>query len=128
MSRRYVNQLTAQENVDQVFLASEKQLRPNRNGNLYLQLVLSDRSGSINARLWNASEGLYRTFENGDNLHRALEELRGAFSANEIAVSGLNGFGYDGYRRTAVTSSSSTMSSCPRSRAQISTSSRFHPQ
>ncbi len=66
MSRRYVNQLAAQETVDQVFLASEKQLRPNRNGNLYLQLQLSDRSGSVNTRLWNASEGLYKTFENGD--------------------------------------------------------------
>ncbi|MBN2294160.1 MAG: HD domain-containing protein [Pirellulales bacterium] len=66
MSRRYINQLTAQETVDQVFLASEKQLRPNRNGNLYLQLMLSDRTGSVNARLWNASEGLYKTFENGD--------------------------------------------------------------
>ncbi len=30
---------TGQETVDQVFLASEKQLRPNRNGNLYLQLL-----------------------------------------------------------------------------------------
>lgn len=55
-----------QEPIDQIFLASEKQLRPNRNGNLYLQLELSDRSGSINARMWNASEQNYRSFENGD--------------------------------------------------------------
>ncbi len=66
MSRRYVKQLTVQETVDQVFLASEKQLRPNRNGNLYLQLLLSDRTGSINTRIWNASEGVYKAFENGD--------------------------------------------------------------
>jgi 3'-5' exoribonuclease len=66
MSRRFVTQLAHQENVDQVFLASEKQLRPNRNGNLYLQVELSDRSGSIGARLWNASEQDYRNFENGD--------------------------------------------------------------
>jgi 3'-5' exoribonuclease len=49
-----------------VFLASDKQLRPNRNGNLYLQLQLSDRSGAIATRLWNASENDYRAFENGD--------------------------------------------------------------
>ncbi len=55
-----------QESVDQIFLASDKQLRPNRSGNLYLQLELSDRSGSINARMWNASENDYRGFENGD--------------------------------------------------------------
>lgn len=66
MSRRFVSQLAHQESVSQIFLASEKQLRPNRNGNLYLQLDLSDRSGSIGARMWNASEQDYRGFENGD--------------------------------------------------------------
>jgi 3'-5' exoribonuclease len=66
MSRRYVSQLAHQESIDQIFLASEKQLRPNRNGNLYLQLDLSDRSGSIAARMWNASEQDYRGFDNGD--------------------------------------------------------------
>ncbi len=66
MSRRFVSQLAHQEAIDQIFLASEKQLRPNRNGNLYLQLDLSDRSGSIAARMWNASEQDYRGFENGD--------------------------------------------------------------
>ena len=64
--RRYVSQLAHNEHVNQVFLASDKQLRPNRNGNLYLQLQLSDRSGAIATRLWNASENDYRAFENGD--------------------------------------------------------------
>ncbi len=66
MSRRFVSQLAHQEAIDQIFLASDKQLRPNRNGNLYLQVDLSDRSGSIGARMWNASEQDYRGFENGD--------------------------------------------------------------
>jgi 3'-5' exoribonuclease len=64
--RRYVCQLGHNEQISQVFLAADKQLRPNRNGNLYLQLQLSDRSGAIAARLWNASENDYRAFENGD--------------------------------------------------------------
>lgn len=66
MERRLVSQLAHQEQVDQIFLASDKQLRPNRAGNLYLQVDLSDRSGSINARMWNASEQDFRGFENGD--------------------------------------------------------------
>ncbi len=66
MSRRFVSQLAHQESIDQIFLASEKQLRPNRNGNLYLQIELSDRSGSIGARMWNSSEQDYRNFDNGD--------------------------------------------------------------
>jgi len=68
-ARRFVTQLGHQEAIDQVFLASEKQLRPNRSGNLYLQLELSDRSGSIDARLWNASDQDYRAFDNGDYVH-----------------------------------------------------------
>ncbi len=64
--RRFVSQLAHNEHVSQVFMASDKQLRPNRNGNLYLQLQLSDRSGAIATRLWNASENDYRGFENGD--------------------------------------------------------------
>jgi 3'-5' exoribonuclease len=66
MSRRFISEFGHQENIDQVFLASQKQLRPNRNGNLYLQIELSDRSGSISARMWNADDADYRAFEDGD--------------------------------------------------------------
>ncbi|HEV3340607.1 MAG TPA: OB-fold nucleic acid binding domain-containing protein [Pirellulales bacterium] len=66
MPRRLVSQFGHQEAVDQVFLVSQKQLRPNRNGNLYLQVELSDRSGTISARMWNASESDYRNFDDGD--------------------------------------------------------------
>ncbi|MDP6445701.1 MAG: OB-fold nucleic acid binding domain-containing protein [Pirellulaceae bacterium] len=68
MSRRFVNQLGEGEQIDQIFLASEKQLRSNRNGNLYLQVRLADRTGSLTGMLWNANEKLYNSFENGDYL------------------------------------------------------------
>ncbi len=68
-TRRYISQLGQNESIDQVFLASDKQLRPNRNGNLYLQVDLSDRSGSVNSRMWNATESHYKSFENGDYVH-----------------------------------------------------------
>jgi len=66
MPRRYVCQLGHQESVNQVFIAADKQLRPNRNGNLYLQMELLDRTGAISARMWNATDAIYRSFENGD--------------------------------------------------------------
>lgn len=68
MPRRYCNQIAQQETVDQVFRVSQKSLRPNRNGNLYLQFELSDRTGSLSARLWNATETVYKSFDNGDFL------------------------------------------------------------
>jgi len=66
MSRRFVSQLGPQETVDQVFRVSDKQLRPNRNGQLYLQVELADRTGSVGARMWNANESVFGSFENGD--------------------------------------------------------------
>jgi len=69
MSRRFVNEFTDGETVDQIFLASEKQLRTNRNGNLYLQVRLSDRTGSVTSMLWNANQSHHDAFENGDYIH-----------------------------------------------------------
>jgi 3'-5' exoribonuclease len=68
MGRRFVQQLTDGEALDEVYLVTEKQLRANRNGNLYIQLELRDRTGAISARLWNAGEHLFRSFEEGDFL------------------------------------------------------------
>jgi 3'-5' exoribonuclease len=69
MTRRYVNQLVHGDSVDEAFLVADKQLRANRQGNLYLHLELRDRTGSVGARLWNATENLSRLFEAGDFLH-----------------------------------------------------------
>jgi 3'-5' exoribonuclease len=66
MSRRFITHLGDHESVDDVFLASEKQLRTNRNGNLYLQVRLADRSGSLTGMLWNANDSVYGSFDNGD--------------------------------------------------------------
>src|SRR6516162_8608907 len=69
MPRRFVQELADGEALDEVYLVTEKQLRANRNGNLYIQLELRDRTGAISARLWNAGEHLFQSFEEGDFLH-----------------------------------------------------------
>ncbi len=80
MPRKFISQFTQQEAIDEVFVASGKQLRPNRNGDLYLQVDLSDRSGSIGARLWNADEALYQSFNDGDyvRVHGNTQLFQGA--------------------------------------------------
>jgi 3'-5' exoribonuclease len=69
--RRYVNQLGERENIDQVFLVADKQLRANRNGNLYLQLRLTDKTGSLTGMLWNANDGVFNSVETGNYLRVA---------------------------------------------------------
>jgi len=66
--RRFVNQLAEREQIDQVFLVADKQLRANRNGNLYLQLRLMDKTGSLTGMLWNASEQLFNSVATGNYL------------------------------------------------------------
>jgi 3'-5' exoribonuclease len=68
MGRRFVLEMTDGETIEEVYLVSDKQLRANRNGNLYLQVELRDRTGAISARLWNAGEHLFRSFDTGDFL------------------------------------------------------------
>lgn len=66
--RQFVQHLSDGLSVEETYLVADKQLRANRNGNLYLQLELHDRSGTISARLWNAGEHLFRSFDTGDFL------------------------------------------------------------
>src|SRR5262245_15197759 len=66
MARQFVQQMADGDAVEEVYLVVDKQLRANRNGNLYLQLELRDRTCSISARQWNAGEQVFRLFEVGD--------------------------------------------------------------
>ena len=66
MSRRLITELPPQCQLDQTFLATHKQLRPNRNGQLYIQVELADKSGTITGRLWTASDDDFGGFEDGD--------------------------------------------------------------
>jgi len=69
--RRFVNQLGERENIDQVFLVADKQLRANRNGNLYLQLRLIDKTGSLTGMLWNATDSIFNSIPTGNYLRVA---------------------------------------------------------
>ncbi|MCU0705056.1 MAG: HD domain-containing protein [Fimbriiglobus sp.] len=66
MGRRYVDQLRDGESLDDIYLVTDKQLRMNRNGIPFIQMELRDRTGGIPARLFNAGEHVFRTFDNGD--------------------------------------------------------------
>ena len=66
--RKFVNQLGEREQIDQVFLVADKQLRANRNGNLYLQLRLNDKTGSLTGMLWNATDQVFNSVQTGNYL------------------------------------------------------------
>ncbi|MCA9070831.1 MAG: CMP-binding protein, partial [Planctomycetaceae bacterium] len=66
MSRRFMNQLGDGDSVDDIFLLTDKQLRANRNANLYLLAQLRDCTGAISGLMWNVAEESVAHINTGD--------------------------------------------------------------
>ena len=60
-----VNQLTDGQEVDQVLLVRERELRSKRDGGEYLKLGLADRTGSVSAMVWDGVAALAPVSEAG---------------------------------------------------------------
>jgi 3'-5' exoribonuclease len=65
MARRYVSDLKDGELIEETFYVADRQLRANRNAALYLSVDLRDKSGVINARMWNVTETSCDTVQSG---------------------------------------------------------------
>jgi len=66
MKAAYVSDLTPDTTITSFFLVCEKELRSTREGKPFLRLELGDRSGAIEARLWDNVEALTLLFERDD--------------------------------------------------------------
>jgi 3'-5' exoribonuclease len=58
--------LTGTEAVDQVFLLTNIEVRQKKNGEPFLNLELSDRSGRMQAKVWDNAEAVQRRIRAGD--------------------------------------------------------------
>lgn len=65
---KYVNELKEGERVESVFAVAEKNLRITRAGKAFLSLKLSDKTGSIEAVVWDNAEAHNQKFVKGDFL------------------------------------------------------------
>jgi len=66
MSRRAVRELVDGESVEEIYVIADKQMRANRNGNLYLLANLRDASGAISGLMWNVTEQAVANIDAGD--------------------------------------------------------------
>lgn len=66
MTRKTIQSFRENDSLCEVYLFSDKQVRPNKNGNLYLQFTLSDKTGGISGRFWNVSEDIYLSLVDGN--------------------------------------------------------------
>ena len=58
--------LKSGDEVKQLFLLKSKVLRASRNNSLYMQLDLSDRTGMLPGRMWDAKQEVFDTFQPDD--------------------------------------------------------------
>lgn len=67
------------QEIQSYFAVLSKQLRDKKDGSTYLALVLGDRSGRIEARIWDNCEALSRKFEKDDviTLRGAIDTFAG---------------------------------------------------
>jgi len=75
-----IEQLAPGMTVDQVFLVRDKDLRTTKNGDLYVMCTLCDRTGTLPARMWRASESIYNSIPADGFLHvkGRCEDYRGS--------------------------------------------------
>src|SRR6478735_6912371 len=66
MSKVFVKDLKDKEQVDTVFLVRTKSTPLNKNGKPYLVAMLGDRTGAIEARMWDNVDNIINSFQIDD--------------------------------------------------------------
>lgn len=69
MPRTFVRDLSDGDSVNEAFLLADKQLRANRNADLYLLATLRDKTGVISGLMWNVTEERVQHISAGDLVH-----------------------------------------------------------
>jgi 3'-5' exoribonuclease len=66
MKTSFVTDLGSEQNITSFFLVHEKEIRNTREGKAYLRLELGDRSGTIEARMWDQFDGVVKDINRDD--------------------------------------------------------------
>jgi 3'-5' exoribonuclease len=69
MDRTFIKELSDGDSVNEIFMLADKQLRANRNADLYLLASLRDKTGVISGLMWNVSEERMAHVNAGDMVH-----------------------------------------------------------
>jgi 3'-5' exoribonuclease len=66
MKSPYVNELKPNQLVETSFLVQSKEIRQKKGGELYLSLLLADRTGELDAKMWDNVADVLNEFERDD--------------------------------------------------------------
>ncbi len=97
LKQRFADSLQAGETVTDCFLVKAKEIRLNKNQEPYLTLVLGDRSGELDAKIWDQVNELQALFERDDivKVQGKLSQYRNRLQMNIQRVRRLEPREYD---------------------------------
>jgi 3'-5' exoribonuclease len=66
MAKKFVSEYKTGDPVDEVFLVQRKEMKTARNGAMYIHADVGDKSGSLPARMWDATQLVFESFDVDD--------------------------------------------------------------
>jgi 3'-5' exoribonuclease len=60
MAHKFISKIEAGETINDIYMVRDPILRSTTRGDLYIAMYLSDRSGQLNGRMWQATETIYK--------------------------------------------------------------------
>jgi 3'-5' exoribonuclease len=69
MEHKYVSQIEPGQTIDDIYIVKEPILRSTTRGDLYIAMYLSDRTGQLNGRMWQATEETYKSLPKPGFVH-----------------------------------------------------------
>jgi len=76
MAHKFINQIEPGQTIDDIYIVKNPILRSTTRGDLYIAMFLSDRTGQLNGRMWQATEEIYKSLPKPGFVHiKARSEL-----------------------------------------------------
>jgi len=69
MAHKFINQIEPGQTIDDIYIAKDPILRSTTRGDLYIAMYLTDRTGQVNGRMWQASETIYKSLPQPGFVH-----------------------------------------------------------
>jgi len=69
MAHKFINEIEPGEGINDIYLVKDPILRSTTRGDLYIAMFLSDRTGQLNGRMWQATETIYRALPKPGFVH-----------------------------------------------------------
>jgi len=69
MAHKFISEIGPGETIDDIYMVKDPILRSTTRGDLYIAMFLSDRSGQLNGRMWQATEAVYKSLPKPGFVH-----------------------------------------------------------